>query len=71
MRCGRGRPLGATTGRGSVGVVALRRHLAELAADRDVAGYAEHALTHNEASLANFADWGPDEEWSDWTDAKG
>jgi hypothetical protein len=51
--------------------VALRRHLAELAADHDVAGYAEHPLTHDEASLANFADWGPDEKWSDFTDAKG
>jgi len=50
---------------------ALRRHLAELAANHDVAGYAEHPLTHDETSLANIADWGPAEEWSDWTDAKG
>jgi hypothetical protein len=50
---------------------ALRHHLAELAADHDVAGYAEHPLTHDKTSLANIADWGPAEEWSDRTDAKG
>jgi metal-responsive CopG/Arc/MetJ family transcriptional regulator len=35
---------------------ALRRHLAELAADHDVAGDAEHPLTHDETSVANIAD---------------
>ena len=70
---GRGRSLGATTGvdRSQLLRDTLRCHLAELAADHDVAGYAEHPLTHDEASLANFADWGPDEKGSDWTDAKG
>ena len=55
---------------------ALRRHLAELAADHAVAdhavaGYAEHPLTHDETSLTNIADWGPTVGWSAWTDARG
>ena len=50
---------------------ALRCHLTELAADHDVAGYAEHPLTPDETSLANIADWGPTEGWSDRTDARG
>jgi hypothetical protein len=32
---------------------------------------AEHPLTHDETSLANIADWGPTEGWSDRTDARG
>lgn len=36
---------------------ALRRHLAALAADRDVQAYAE------------VADRGPAEDWADWADA--
>jgi Ribbon-helix-helix protein, copG family len=50
---------------------ALRKHLAELAADHDVAAYAERPLSPEETSLASIADWGPSEEWSDWADAKG
>jgi predicted transcriptional regulator len=50
---------------------ALRRHLAELAADHDVAAYAEQPLSIEETALADIADWGPAEEWSDWADAKG
>jgi predicted transcriptional regulator len=48
---------------------ALRRYLAELAADQDVQAYAEQALTDAEKSLADIADWGPAEEWADWADA--
>jgi len=48
---------------------ALRRHLAELAADQDVQAYAEHALTDAEKSLGDIADWGPAEDWADWADA--
>jgi hypothetical protein len=50
---------------------ALRRHLAELAADHDVAAYAERPLSPEETSLASIADWGPAEEWSDWAGAQG
>jgi Ribbon-helix-helix protein, copG family len=50
---------------------ALRRHLAELAADHDVAAYAERPLSTEETSLGEIADWGPAEEWNDWADATG
>lgn len=48
---------------------ALRRHLAELAADQDVQRYAEKPMTEEEAALAQIADWGPAEDWADWADA--
>jgi Arc/MetJ-type ribon-helix-helix transcriptional regulator len=48
---------------------ALRRHLAELAADQDVRGYAEQPPTEEEMALAQIADWGPAEDWADWADA--
>jgi hypothetical protein len=48
---------------------ALRRHLAALAADEDVQAYAEQPLTDDEEALAQIADWGPAEDWTDWADA--
>jgi predicted transcriptional regulator len=48
---------------------ALRRHLAALAADQDVQGYADQPLTDDEKALAEIADWGPAEDWADWADA--
>ena len=48
---------------------ALRRHLAELTADEDLRAYAEHPVTDDEKALAEIADWGPAEDWSDWADA--
>jgi predicted ArsR family transcriptional regulator len=48
---------------------ALRRHLAELAADHEVQAYAEQPMTSEETALAQVADWGPAEEWTDWADA--
>jgi predicted transcriptional regulator len=48
---------------------ALRRHLAELAADEDVRAYAEKPVTDEEKALAQIADWGPAEDWADWADA--
>ncbi|MCV7402197.1 ribbon-helix-helix protein, CopG family [Mycobacterium fragae] len=48
---------------------ALRRHLAELAADQDIRAYAEKPVTDEEKALAQIADWGPAEEWADWADA--
>jgi predicted transcriptional regulator len=48
---------------------ALRRHLAELAADEDVHAYAEKPVTDEEEALAQIADWGPAEDWADWADA--
>ena len=48
---------------------ALRRHLAELAAEQDVHAYAEQPLTDDEKALAQTAEWGPAEDWADWADA--
>ncbi|MGH3557409.1 MAG: ribbon-helix-helix protein, CopG family [Mycobacterium sp.] len=48
---------------------ALRRHVTALAADQDVQLYTDHPLTADEQSLAEIADWGPAEEWTDWDDA--
>ena len=48
---------------------ALRRHLAELAADQDVQAYAEQPVTDEEKALTQIADWGPAEDWADWADA--
>jgi hypothetical protein len=48
---------------------ALRRHLAQLAADHDVRAYVEQPLNDDETALAEVADWGPAEDWADWADA--
>ncbi|MCV7233439.1 ribbon-helix-helix domain-containing protein [Mycobacterium branderi] len=48
---------------------ALRRHLAQLAADEDVRAYAEQPVTGEEMALAEVAEWGPAEDWADWADA--
>lgn len=48
---------------------AVRRQLAELAADRDLHAYAEQPVADEEMALAQIADWGPAEDWADWADA--
>jgi len=48
---------------------ALRRHLLRLAGENDVSKWAETPLTAPELALADIADWGPAEDWSDWADA--
>ena len=48
---------------------ALRRHLVRLAGENDAAKWAETPLTDTELALADIADWGPVEDWSDWADA--
>jgi hypothetical protein len=48
---------------------ALRRHLARLASEDDVAAWAAFPLDANEQALTEIADWGPAEDWSDWADA--
>jgi predicted transcriptional regulator len=56
-------------GRSELLRAALRRHLAELAADQDVQAYAEQPMTEDEKALAQIADWGPAEDWADWANA--
>jgi predicted transcriptional regulator len=48
---------------------ALRRHLVRLAGETDASAWLDHPLDDGERSLAEIADWGPAEDWSDWTDA--
>ncbi|MDH3301305.1 MAG: ribbon-helix-helix protein, CopG family [Acidimicrobiia bacterium] len=48
---------------------ALRRHLDRLAAEGDADRWAATPLDEGEKALADIADWGPAEDWSDWADA--
>jgi hypothetical protein len=51
---------------------ALRRHLDRLASEADADRWATQPLDEGERALAEIADWGPAEDWSDWTaDAAG
>lgn len=51
---------------------ALRRHLDRLASEGDADRWAAVPLEQGERALAEIADWGPAEDWSDWAvDAKG
>ena len=48
---------------------ALRRYLVRLASEDDAAMWAAQPLDEGERALAAIADWGPAEDWSDWSDA--
>jgi hypothetical protein len=48
---------------------ALRRHLDRLASEDDAERWEAHPLDDGERELADVADWGPAEDWSDWGDA--
>lgn len=48
---------------------ALHRHLLRLASEDDAARWQKQPLDGGERSLAEIADWGPAEDWSDWADA--
>jgi len=48
---------------------ALRRHLLRLASENEADTWAEHPLDEGERMLAQVAEWGPAEDWSDWADA--
>ena len=48
---------------------ALHRHLVRLASELDADRWAGTPHTESEQSLAEVADWGPAEDWSDWADA--
>jgi Arc/MetJ-type ribon-helix-helix transcriptional regulator len=45
---------------------ALRRHLDRLASEGDGDRWNAQPLDNGEQSLADIADWGPAEDWSDW-----
>lgn len=48
---------------------ALHRHLVRLASEQDAVTWVDRPLTTDETSIAQIADWGPAEDWSDWADA--
>lgn len=48
---------------------ALRRHLDRLASEGDADRWVATPLEEGERALADIADWGPAEDWSDWADA--
>jgi hypothetical protein len=48
---------------------ALHAYLVRLASENDAARWEATPLTDAENALAEIADWGPAEDWSDWADA--
>ena len=48
---------------------AVRLHIVRLAAEREVAAWVALPASTEELALAEVADWGPAEDWSDWADA--
>jgi predicted transcriptional regulator len=49
---------------------ALRRYLLRLASEQDADVWVRVPLDSGEQVLAEIADWGPAEDWSDWADAE-
>ncbi len=47
---------------------AVHRHLAALSSENDVEAWKRQPLSEAERSLAAAAEWGPDEDWSEWAD---
>jgi hypothetical protein len=50
---------------------ALHRHLVRLRSEVDAATWEKVPLTEAEQSLGQIADWGPAEDWADWSSAAG
>jgi hypothetical protein len=50
---------------------ALHRHLVRLRSEGDASTWERIPPTDAEQSLAQIADWGPDEDWADWASAAG
>ncbi len=48
---------------------ALHRHLTRLASEIDAETWVVQPLDEGESELAAIADWGPAEDWSDWSHA--
>ena len=47
---------------------ALRRYILRLASEVDAETWERLPLDEGERALAEVADWGPAEDWSDWAD---
>jgi predicted transcriptional regulator len=48
---------------------ALHNYLLRLASENDASTWTEQPLEPGEQALADIAEWGPAEDWSDWADA--
>jgi Ribbon-helix-helix protein, copG family len=48
---------------------AVRRHLVRLASEADAVQWELHPLSEAEQSLGAIGDWGPAEDWAEWSDA--
>ena len=48
---------------------AIRRYLDRLASEEDARAWEANPLEEGERALEAIADWGPAEDWSDWSDA--
>jgi hypothetical protein len=48
---------------------ALHRHLVRLSAERDISGWSERPLAAGEDAIAQLADWGYAEDWTDWSNS--
>ncbi len=48
---------------------ALHGYLIRLRAESDIESWIKRPLSDEESQLAEIADWGPAEDWSDWADA--
>lgn len=46
----------------------LREYLVRLRAEDDVNAWLTKPLTPEKSSLADIADWGPAEDWSEWAE---
>lgn len=47
---------------------ALHRHLVQLRAEIEIEAWTATPLSETETALAEIADWGPAEDWTDWAD---
>jgi hypothetical protein len=50
---------------------ALHQHLVRLGSENDAQTWVDQPLDDGELALAAIADWGPAEDWSDWSDEAG
>jgi predicted transcriptional regulator len=50
---------------------AMHRHLIRLASEAEAENLADSPPPRGAEDLAQVADWGPAEDWSDWDDAAG
>lgn len=58
-------------GRSQLLRAALHGYVVRLRAENDIDAWLAVPLDDSEKSFNHIADWGPAEDWSDWSDAAG